>query len=273
MTDRKVLSPEEFWQKYHEVESRLTASLSERILDLAGVGPGMRVLDLATGPGEPALRAARRVGPEGAVVGVDLDDRALDIARAEARQRGLSNLELRCADATGFLDVASGAFDAVTVRWGLMYMAKPMAALANARAALRSNGVLVAALWAEPDRVPYYTVPRRLLKRYRALPVLDLDAPGPFRYADVDRITRDFAEAGLLVDHIEEHQVTVFEAPSDAEMIDWVRAVGLTRLLNDLPEADQRAWELDLANELGRIAEGGPRSLGGVTRLVRARRA
>lgn len=273
MTHRTVSSPEEFWRKYHDVEARLTASLSERMLDLAGIGPGMRVLDLATGPGEPALRAARRVGPDGVVVGLDSDDRVLDIARAHARQRGLSNLELRCADATASLDVASESFDAVTARWGLMYMAKPVAALANVRAALRPTGSLVAALWAEPDRVPYYTLPRRLLERYRALPPIDLESAGPFRYAHVDRIARDFAEAGLSVDHIEEVEVTVFETASDAEMVDWVRAVGLTPLLNELPEADQRAWASDLARELRRAADAGPLSLGGVTRLVRARRA
>ncbi|HEY8924154.1 MAG TPA: hypothetical protein VIU64_07215, partial [Polyangia bacterium] len=65
MSDRKVLSPEAFFRKYGEVESRLTAPLSERMLDLAGIGPGARVLDLATGAGEPALRAARRVAPGG----------------------------------------------------------------------------------------------------------------------------------------------------------------------------------------------------------------
>lgn len=105
------------------------------------------------------------------------------------------------------------------------------------------------------------------------LPAINLQAPGPFRYADVGCVARDFAEAGLSVDHIEELYVTVFEASSDGEMVDWVRAVGLTRLLDELPEVDQRAWELDLANELRRTANGGPLQLGGVTRLVRACRA
>lgn len=272
MTDRKIPSPEEFWQRYDEIESRLTAPLSERMLDLAGVGPGTRVLDLATGPGEPALRAARRVAPDGLVVGVDLDDRVLALARDKARQRGLSNLDLRSADAGVFHDVPPDCFHAVTVRWGLMYMAAPIAALVNAQKALLPTGVLVAALWAEPYRVPYYTLPRRLLERYRAIPGLDSEAPGPFRYADLERITRDFAAAGLSLDHVEEMDVTVFEAETDAEMVDWVRAVGLTRLLNELPEDEQRAWELDLVGELRRIAAGGLLRLGGLTRIVRARR-
>ena len=62
-TQRPVLTPEEVWREYDETELRLTAPLSERMMDLARLGPGMRVLDLATGRGEPAVRVARRVAP------------------------------------------------------------------------------------------------------------------------------------------------------------------------------------------------------------------
>jgi ubiquinone/menaquinone biosynthesis C-methylase UbiE len=272
VTDRKVLSPEVFFRKYDGIESRLTAALSERMLDLAGIGPGARVLDLATGPGEPALRAARRAAPDGLVVGLDLDDGVLGIAREKARQSGISNLDLRSVDAAVPHEVPSNYFHAVTVRWGLMYMSAPVAVLVNAHKALLPTGVLVASLWAEPDRVPYFTLPRRLLERYRELPGIDLEAPGPFRYAHLKRITHDFAEAGFALDHVEEMEVTVFEAETDAEMVDWVRALGLTRLLSELSEDDQRAWERDLAGELRRMAAGGLLRLGGLTRIVRARK-
>jgi ubiquinone/menaquinone biosynthesis C-methylase UbiE len=269
VTDRKVLTPEEIWRRYDGIESRLTAPLSERMLDLAGIRPGMRVLDLATGRGEPALRAARRVAPDGFVVGVELADGVLEMAREKARLSGLSNLDLRVADAASAQDMASNYFHAATVRWGLMYMAAPVAALMNVQQALLPTGVLVAALWAEPERVPYYTLPRRLLQRYRALPPIDPDAPGTFRYADLERVRRDFGRAGLRLDHVEEMEVTVFESETDTEMVDWVRALGLTHLLNDLPEHEQRAWEIDLTSEVRRRGAGSLR-LGGVTRIVRA---
>jgi ubiquinone/menaquinone biosynthesis C-methylase UbiE len=267
----KVLTAEEIWRRYDDVESRLTAPLSERMLDLAGIGPGMRVLDLATGRGEPALRAARRVAPDGVVVGVELAVGVLEMAGENARLSGLSNLDLRVADAASAQDIAPSYFHAATVRWGLMYMAAPVAALMNVQQALLPTGVLVAALWAEPERVPYYTLPRRLLQRYRALPPVDPEAPGTFRYADLERVRRDFGRAGFLLDHVEEMEVTVFEAETDAEIVDWVRALGLTQLLNDLPEHEQRAWEIDLASEVRRRGAGSLR-LGGVTRIVRARK-
>lgn len=269
--NRPVLTAEEVWRRYDAIESRLTAPVSERMLDLADLQPGMRVLDLATGRGEPALRAARRVGPQGAVLGVELSDALLRMAKENADREGLSNIKLRAANAELLEDIPQGYFHAATARWGLMYMTAPVAALANARRALLPAGVLVAALWAEPERVPYFTLPRRLLERYRQVPAIDPEAPGTFRYADLARVARDFNRAGLAIDHVEEMDIPVFEAETSEELVAWVRALGLTRLLNDLPEEDQLAWEKELKGELERGRTGGSMRLGGVTRIVRAR--
>lgn len=268
---RPLLTAEQVWRQYDAVESRLTAPVSERMLDLADLRPGMRVLDLATGRGEPALRAARRVGPQGHVLGVELADALLQMAREKADREGLLNLDLRVANAESLADLPPAHFHAATVRWGLMYLAAPIAALVNARRALLPTGVLVAALWAEPERVPYFTLPRRLLERYRRLPTLDPEAPGTFRYADLERVVRDFSRAGFTLDHVEEMEVPVFAAEIGTELVAWVRAVGLTPLLNDLPEEDQRAWEQELLSEMERSRTGGLIRLGGVTRIVRAR--
>jgi len=83
---RPLLSAEEVWQAYDAMEARLTAPLSERMLELARVGPGMRVLDLATGRGEPAIPAAHRVGPSGSVLGIDISASMLAMARLRADQ-------------------------------------------------------------------------------------------------------------------------------------------------------------------------------------------
>lgn len=270
MRMRPLLTAEEVWRRYDAVESRLTAQVSERMLDLGGLRSGMRVLDLATGRGEPALRAARRVGPEGLVVGVELSDALLEMAREKADREGLWNLTLKAANAELLEEVPAAHFHLATIRWGLMYMAAPIAALERVRCALLTNGVLVAALWAEPERVPYFTLPRRLLERYRRLPALDCEAPGTFRYADLARVVRDFRDAGFSINHVEEMDVPVFEAETAAEVVEWVRGLGLTRLLNDLPEDDQQAWEKDLTRRLEQSRADGLIRLGGVTRIVRA---
>ena len=272
MTNQQpLLTAEAIWRRYDEVESRLTAPVSERMLDLCDLRPGMRVFDIATGRGEPALGAARLVGPQGLVLGVDLSDALLQMAREKANREGLSNLDLRAGNAESTKDIPGDYFHAVTARWGLMYMAAPVAALANARRALLSGGILVAAFWAEPQRVPYFTLPRRLLERYRQLPIIDPEAPGIFRYAELGRIVRDLNQAGFVLEHVEEMETAVFEAATASELLAWVRAFGLTQLLQELPEKDRLAWEQEFidAMELGRT--GGLMSLGGVTRIVCAR--
>jgi ubiquinone/menaquinone biosynthesis C-methylase UbiE len=268
-----ILSVEEFWRRYDALETRLTAPLSERMLDLAGLRPGMRVLDLATGRGEPALGAARRVGPQGRVVAVELASAVLQMARDKARGEGLTNLDFRCAKAESVEGLEEAHFHAATIRWGLMYMTSPVAALATARRALLPTGALVAALWAEPERVPYFTLPRVLLERYRVLPALDPEAPGTFRYASLERTRRDFALAGFTLDCVEEMDVTVFEASDSAAVMTWLLDLGLGPMLNGLPQSDRQAWGRDCTAELERLRSGGLIRLGGVTRIVRARAA
>jgi SAM-dependent methyltransferase len=262
------MTPEEVWRRYDAMEARLTAPLSERMIELARIGPGMRVLDLATGRGEPAIRAAHRVGPSGSVLGIDVSSSMLEMARERAVAEGVTNLELRVMDAASLEGVAAASFDAVLVRWGLMYMNDPVAALGGARRAMAPGALLVAALWAEPERVPYHTLPRRVLERYRPLPPIDFAAPGTFRHADLDVVRRDFERAQLRVQHVEELEVPIMEAASATELVAWVRAFGLTPLVEDLPEATQRAWEDDLAREADAFREDGMVRLGGITRIV-----
>lgn len=265
---RPLLTAEEIWRTYDGVEQRLTAPVSERMLDLAELRPGMRVLDLATGRGEPAVRAAHRVGPSGAVLGVDLSEELLQMARERAAREGLSNLELRVMNAELLEGVPTAHFHRTLARWGLMYLDSPVAALSAARRALVPRGVLVATVWAEPERVPYFTLPRRVLGKYMSLPSIDPDAPGAFRYADAARLHRDFGTAGFTIEHVEEQEVAVMEAETGAELVAWTRAFGLARLLNDLPEVIQQAWEAELVAEAEPFRKDGRVRLGGVTRIV-----
>ncbi len=149
MTNKQpLLTLEEIWRKYDGVEQRLTAPVSERMLDLAKLRPGMRVLDLASGRGEPAVRAAHRVAPTGAVLGVDLSEEMLRMARERAAREGLSNLDFRALNAELLEGVPTGHYHAALARWSLMYFDSPVAALSAARRAM------VPSSWPQLAQVP-----------------------------------------------------------------------------------------------------------------------
>lgn len=164
------LSAEQVWRRYDADEVRLSAPLSERMMELAGVRAGMRVLDLATGRGEPAIRAAHRVGESGSVVGVDSSAEMLRMARERAEDEGVDNLELLLGSAEALPTLVDGTFDAVLARWGIMYMDSPVDALRAASRVMRSGARLVAAVLGEPERAPYFALPRVALARHCAMP-------------------------------------------------------------------------------------------------------
>jgi ubiquinone/menaquinone biosynthesis C-methylase UbiE len=262
----------EFWRRHDEMEERLTRPVSERMLDLARVSTGMRVLDIACGRGEPAVPAAHRVGASGWVLGVDLVEGNLQTARERASQEGLRNIEFQVADAEEF-HVGEKSFDVATLRWGLMYMRDPERALRSIHRALKAGGVLVLASWTEPARVPFSSLPRRVLQRYRDVPAPDPDAPGVSRHADRARLEATLKRNGFSVEASEEMEIPVVEAQDGRGIVAWVRGMnaGWVKLVSELPEAQQRAWEEELSAEAEKYRVGGRVALGGVTRLTLAR--
>jgi ubiquinone/menaquinone biosynthesis C-methylase UbiE len=255
---------------YDELETRLTAFVSERMLDLARLRDGMRVLDLASGRGEPALRAAHRVGTRGQVVGVDVAEAVLEIARERAKAAGLENTEFRRCDAET-VDEFGRTFDVATSRWGLMYLQAPERALEAVWRSLVPGARLVAALWAEPERVPWSMLPRRVTERYAQLPPIDVKGPGPFRYATLRQIETDFAAAGFEIEHVEELETPVVEVDSGEGIVDWARAV-LRRMVDCVPEARREDWAAELSRAAEAYRSGATIRLGGVTRVVVGRR-
>jgi ubiquinone/menaquinone biosynthesis C-methylase UbiE len=155
-----VVEAREFWRKYDDMERRLTRPLTDRMLELGGLIPGMNVLDIGTGRGEPAIAAAQRVEPAGEVLGIDISEDMLQLTRDRASGEGVTNLRLDRQSAET-LDAPRKHFDVAVARWSLMYLQSPALALRTITRALKPGALMIAALWTEPERAGYFTLPRK----------------------------------------------------------------------------------------------------------------
>ena len=138
------------WDKaaplYEQHWQRQLAPAQLRLLELAALAPGERVLDVACGTGLVTFPAASAVGPTGAVLATDLSEAMVSTLAQEAVRRGLTQVAAQRMDAEA-LDVADASFDAVLCALGLMYVPDPVQALREFRRALRPGGRMVAAVW------------------------------------------------------------------------------------------------------------------------------
>jgi ubiquinone/menaquinone biosynthesis C-methylase UbiE len=123
-----------------ERQSLFFAEPTGDLLERAGLKPGMHVLDVGCGVGDVALQAARMVGPEGTVTGVDKSEQALASAKRRAAAGGLANAAFQAADLNGF--APGRKFDAIVGRFILLHMPNPAAAVSNLLPHLNSGGVI-----------------------------------------------------------------------------------------------------------------------------------
>ena len=183
------------WEKWFHIIERGAQGLSDRMVELAAIGPGARVLDVASGLGEPAVAAAQRAGPSGRVLATDLSAEMLGYGRKRAERMGLANIEFRKMDAQA-LEVPEAAFDAVLCRWGVMFLPDLDAALAGFRRCLKPGGRLVATVWGPAERVPGVGLGSRVVHAHLGLSPPDEGAGTPFACSDVVAFERRVVTAG-----------------------------------------------------------------------------
>ncbi len=153
----------EAWQRSSAARNATLAAATERMLDLAALRPGARVLDLGTGTGDQAFAAAARVGPRGHVLATDISAQMVAAAAASAARAGLGNVDTRMLDVAK-IDLEPDRWDAVISRLGLMFTPDLAAALTGARRVLRAGGRLAAIVWSTPERNPFHTTPLAVLR-------------------------------------------------------------------------------------------------------------
>ena len=182
------------WNRWAEQIEKLAERFNRPLIEAARIAPGMTVLDLASGTGEPALSIARLVGPDGRVVATDLVDDMLAGTRRRAAAAGLANLDCRIADmeALGFADAS---FDRVTCRFGIMFVPDPVQATAEARRVLKPGALSAWMVWGPMPDTTLFEVIQREVRAELGL-ASDPDLP-QFRYARAGLLAEVMRAGGL----------------------------------------------------------------------------
>jgi len=195
------------WVALQDVLDEQIRPLGLAAMERVGIASGERVLDVGCGTGDTTVELARRVGPRGAVTGIDLS--APMLASARKRAAGIGNVTFQPADAqtTRF---AAGYFDVCFSRFGVMFFVDPVAAFTNMHSALRPGGRLGFVCWQALPKNPWMQVPLAAAARHLTLPPPpEPGTPGPFSLADRERVRGILERAGFTDLEFDDHRATL----------------------------------------------------------------
>jgi len=246
----------EILRRNAERNAAASAEEARVLLDSAGLAPGQTVLDLACGPGDPTLDAAARVGPTGRVVGCDLSEGALEVARERAGRAGLTNVEFRVATAEA-LPFGAGSFDRYLCRFGMMFFEELDRACAEARRVLRPDGRLAAMVWG-PWRQPYFLATVGVVMEAAGLRELSALQKVPFRFAEPGPLETALVEAGFADVRAETRTVDwIFRGtPEEARDQWWASTVLWRPLVDSLPPFERPSVRAEVASRLKPFYDG-----------------
>ena len=192
-------------------------------------------------------------------------------ARDKATEAGLANLEFLCVDGET-LDFEADTFDAVTIRWGLMFMPEPEACLRLAHGVMKKDGRIAIACWSAPEKNPFVGVLIQTLARYMEVPKPPPGAPGIFALADPDRLHGVIDAAGFRNIKLEEQGIDVIAVNNGQaywEAISDLAAPVMT-LVNQLDNETRQAYINDVIQTADALKQGSTLCMRGTTWLASA---
>lgn len=234
------------WNRWGPTLERWWAPVTEAMLEMARIGPGSRVLDVAGGAGEPALTAAARIGATGYVLSTDISANLVRLAAENAQARGLdaARFEARVMDGER-LDLPDASFDAALSRLGLIYFPDRNRALGEIRRVLAPGGRVVLASFTAPQANPFFSIPIAIIRRRAQAPSPPPGSPGPFSLGSQELMEDAFQQAGFR-----DAQFRVVQAP--LRLVDAAECVrfeqeaygALQEMLAQVSEAEREAtWQ------------------------------
>jgi SAM-dependent methyltransferase len=242
----------EAWHRWIPVVRRWVGPATGLMLDLARIGPGSRVLDIAAGDGDQSLTVAQRVGPSGYVLATDIAPRLVAIADRVFREARLKKAEARVMDAED-LSVEDASFDAVICRFGLFFLPNLSKALWEMCRVLKPRGRIAAIVFSTPDKNPFFSVPISVIRKRAQLPAPLPGQPGPFSLGAPGVLEDAFAKAGFP--EVEtRYAAAPLKMASATECVQFERESfgALQQMLGGLNEAEREEVWREIERELAK---------------------
>ncbi len=261
------------WDRWSPLLSDWLGAATQAMLELAHVGPGSRVLDVAAGAGEQTLLAAQRVGTAGHVLATDISPAILGYAKAAADRAGLRNVDTRELDGERHDLLPPESFDAAISRVGLIYFPDQQRALAGIRQALRPGGRFAAVVYSTPERNPFFALPVGIIRRRAQLPPPLPGQPGPFSLGADGVLANTLAQAGFR--DIEVRKVdSPVRLPTAAECVRFERESfgALHQMMASMSDAEREDTWREIEETLARFETPGIGFVGPCEMLVGAGR-
>jgi SAM-dependent methyltransferase len=230
----------ETWVRHQQQLDRQLEVLGLEAMRVLAPATGEHIVDIGCGCGETTLELSAYVGPSGAVVGVDISEPMLEVARRRDPPAGVvrpafRNLDAQTADLRAS-DLGQAAFDGAFSRFGVMFFADPVAAFANIRGALKPGGRLAFVCWRAFQDNPWMREPMAAAAPLLPpLPPVDPTAPGPFAFADDGRVRAILTDAGFTSVAIDPFDANI-GGGSVEQTVNLTMQVGpLGRILREIP--------------------------------------
>jgi ubiquinone/menaquinone biosynthesis C-methylase UbiE len=244
-----------------------------RTLELA---QGAKALDVGCGWGDTAIELARKVGPTGAVLGLDCCEAFLEKGRKDAAAAGLANVRFVCADVQTYR--FQPEYDFCFSRFGMMFFSNPVAAMRNVRSALKPGGRLMFITWRSLADNPWADLPKKLVLNFLPPPGDNAQTcgPGPFSMASPEVVTAQLKAAGFEDARFTRTDGDVMIGATVQQAMEFQLALGpageIFREAGELAEKRRPEIESALRAELGRYQRDGKVYLGAASWTITARR-
>lgn len=234
----------EAWYRWSPTLHQWLGKATDKMLEMAGISKGHRVLDIAAGAGEQSITTAKMVGAGGYVLATDISSNILEFAKQMAQQAGMNNIEIKVMDGEN-LTVEDETFDAVISRVGLIYFPDQQKALKEMLRVLKPGGKVAAIVYSTPEKNKFFSVPVSIIRNRAKLPPPLPGQPGPFSLGAEGIIEKAFSQAGFK--NVRSELVnSPLQLSSAKECVRFEKESfgALHQMMNSLPDPEKESvWE------------------------------